>query len=44
MALLPTLLAIAIGVGLGMYWGGRISNLLEWVPPTFVVRARKLGI
>ncbi len=33
MALLPTLLAIAIGVGLGMYWGGRISNLLEWVPP-----------
>ena len=33
MALLPTLLAIGIGVGLGLYWGGRISNLLEWVPP-----------
>ncbi|UDY37294.1 DUF5317 family protein [Dermatobacter hominis] len=33
MALLPTLLAIGIGVGLGLYWGGRISNLLAWVPP-----------
>jgi hypothetical protein len=32
-ALLPTLLAIGIGVGLGLYWGGRLSNLIEWVPP-----------
>lgn len=31
-ALLPTLLAIGAGVGLGLYWGGRMSNLLEWVP------------
>lgn len=33
MALVPTLLAIGIGVGLGLLWGGRVSNLLEWVPP-----------
>ena len=33
MALIPTLLAISIGVGLGMYWGGRLDNLLAWRPP-----------
>ncbi len=33
MALVPTLLALGIGVGLGLYWGGSVSNLLEWVPP-----------
>lgn len=33
MALVPTLLAIGIGVGLGLYWGGSISNLSGWVPP-----------
>ncbi len=33
MALVPTLLAIGIGAALGLYWGGRVSNLLEWVPP-----------
>lgn len=33
MALLPTLLAIGIGVGLGLYWGGRPENLLAWRPP-----------
>ncbi|HNH38673.1 MAG TPA: DUF5317 family protein, partial [Microthrixaceae bacterium] len=33
MAIVPTLLAIGIGVGLGLYWGGRLSNLWEWVPP-----------
>jgi hypothetical protein len=32
-ALIPTLLAISIGVGLGMYWGGRLDNLLAWRPP-----------
>lgn len=32
MALLPTLLALGVGVGLGLHWGGRISNLFEWVP------------
>lgn len=31
-ALLPTLLAIAIGIGLGVYWGGAPANLLEWRP------------
>ena len=33
MALLPTLLAIGIGVGLGLHWGGRLDNLLAWRPP-----------
>ena len=33
MALVPTLLAIGIGAALGVHWGGRVSNLLEWVPP-----------
>lgn len=32
MALLPTLLAIAIGVGLGVYWGGTPANLAGWRP------------
>jgi hypothetical protein len=31
-ALLPTLLAIAVGVGLGLRWGGRIAHVLEWRP------------
>ena len=30
MALLPTLLAIGIGVGLGLHWGGRLEHLLTW--------------
>lgn len=33
MALLPTLLAISIGVGLGLYWGGSLENLVTWRPP-----------
>jgi len=32
-ALVPTLLAIGIGLGLGLHWGGQLSNLLEWPPP-----------
>lgn len=32
MALLPTVLAIAIGVGLGLHWGGSLSNLQRWSP------------
>ena len=32
MALLPTLLAIGIGVGLGLRWGGRLDNLIAWRP------------
>lgn len=31
-ALVPTLLAILIGVGLGIRWGGRIDHLLGWRP------------
>jgi hypothetical protein len=34
-ALLPTLLAIGIGVGLGLHWGGRLDNLLAWRPPVW---------
>ena len=33
MALVPTLLAIGIGLGLGVHWGGQLSNLLDWRPP-----------
>ena len=32
MALLPTLAAIAVGVALGLRWGGRLDNLLSWRP------------
>lgn len=32
MALLPTLVALGIGVGLGLRWGGRLEHLLEWRP------------
>lgn len=35
MALLPTLLAIGIGVGLGLHWGGRLEHLLTWRPPAW---------
>ena len=32
MALLPTLLAIGIGLALGVRWGGRLQNLTGWRP------------
>jgi len=32
-ALVPTLLAIGIGLGLGVHWGGQLSNLIAWRPP-----------
>ncbi len=32
MALVPTLLAIGIGLALGLHWGGQLSNLTSWVP------------
>lgn len=32
MAIIPTLLALAVGVGLGLRWGGRIDHLLDWRP------------
>jgi len=34
-ALVPTLLAIGVGLGLGLKWGGRPANLLEWRPPVW---------
>lgn len=34
-ALLPTLLAITIGVALGLHWGGRLDNLTAWRPPVW---------
>jgi hypothetical protein len=37
MALLPTLLAIALGVVLGLRWGGSPDNLLEWRPQRWQV-------
>ncbi len=33
MALVPTLLAIGIGLGLGVHWGGQLSNVADWRPP-----------
>lgn len=33
MAVLPTLVALAVGVALGLRWGGRLDNLLAWRPP-----------
>lgn len=33
MAVLPTLVALAAGVALGLRWGGRLDNLLAWRPP-----------
>lgn len=32
MALLPTLLALAVGVGLGLRWGGSFENITRWRP------------
>lgn len=32
MALLPTLLALAVGIGLGLRWGGSFNNLTQWRP------------
>lgn len=33
MALVPTLLAIGIGLGLGVHWGGQLGNVAAWRPP-----------
>lgn len=32
MALFPTLLALAVGVGLGLRWGGSFHNIAQWRP------------
>lgn len=37
MALIPTLLALAAGVGLGLRWGGTPGNVLEWRPALWQV-------
>jgi len=39
MAIIPTLLAVSIGVGLGLRWGGQIDNLTSWRPPLLYVLA-----
>lgn len=33
MALVPTLLALGVGLVLGLTWGGSLANLAEWRPP-----------
>jgi hypothetical protein len=32
MALIPTLLALVVGIGLGLRWGGSFHNITEWRP------------
>src|SRR5690554_1146295 len=32
MALVPTLLALVVGLVLGLRWGGRLEYVLEWRP------------
>lgn len=41
-ALIPTLVAIGVGVALGLHWGGRIDELLSWRPPMW--EALAIGI
>lgn len=43
MALIPILLAIAIGVGLGLRRGGRIQNLADWNPAAIEIGAGGLA-
>lgn len=44
MALLPTLLAIGIGVGLGLYWGGSLENMMTWRPLFWQALLGGLGV
>lgn len=44
MALLPTLLAIAIGIGLGVYWGGSPANLIDWRPAGAMIGLGGVGL
>jgi hypothetical protein len=39
MAIIPTLLAVSIGLGLGLRWGGQVDNLTSWRPPLLYVLA-----
>ena len=36
MALIPTFLALGIGVALGFRWGGNFSNVLDWRPELWI--------
>ncbi|MFM7063135.1 MAG: DUF5317 family protein [Actinomycetes bacterium] len=44
MGLLPTLLALGLGVFLGLRGGGRLDNLLDWRPPLWQVLAGGVGM
>ncbi|MCP4433921.1 MAG: DUF5317 domain-containing protein [Actinomycetia bacterium] len=37
MALIPTLLALAVGVGLGLRWGGNFGNVMDWRPDGWMI-------
>jgi hypothetical protein len=37
MALIPTLLALGVGVGLGIRWGGNFGNVADWRPELWMV-------
>ncbi len=44
MALIPTLLALLVGVVLGRRWGGDLRNLTEWRPEAWPALAGGLGV
>lgn len=44
MALVPTLVALTVGIGLGLRWGGDISNITSWRPPLWEALASGLVI
>lgn len=44
MALIPTLLALLVGVVLGRRWGGDLRNVAEWRPEAWTALAGGLGV
>lgn len=44
MALIPTLLALLVGVVLGRRWGGDLRNVTEWRPEAWPALAGGLGV
>ncbi len=44
MALVPTLLALGIGMALGVRWGGRVDNVLVWRPPLWQLLVAGVGL
>lgn len=46
MALVPTLLALVVGLVLGLRWGGRLEHVLEWRPvqPLLLLTGLLLGV